>query len=432
MLLASILAALVTALDLGGSGLSANNPYTESIAYIPGRHSMIQPITVHIIWYGQNWKPTQKQLLLGFLDGLDQSEFWKIAHMYYNTDANGHHKEYVTSTVKVGTQVNDPGSFGNYLNNITNLQLNPTTARANDIPYIIYNFIKKGKLPVDLNAIYMLISDDQTNEGTACDGYCGYHTSILSDQLAVAAGPVNGELGQQNWNPNTQFCGPTYPSLSPKSECKAIQKMFPQASLGNDCCSSGYADCANGHVVGVPWSSNDLNGTVESYITFITSNFPEISEIVLSDNNLVGPIPKSICSLTNLVELYLQGNVGINGTLPSCIGKMTNLQRLRLGGTSVTGPIPDSLPSLGNLRYLDLSSTLLSGKLPPGFGAMKKLNFLALTNTTGLAGHFQSGLVGFNGQSLQSIDQVICDASLTGLCLPKYYSGPICGLSPCQ
>ncbi|KAJ3322753.1 hypothetical protein HDV06_002804 [Boothiomyces sp. JEL0866] len=512
-----------------------NNPFQESISYTPGAHSMINPITLHIVWYGTNWKPSQKSIITDFLSGLDQSDIWSIAHAYYNTDVNGMNKVYVSKTLTLGHQVNDAGSFGKYLNNATYLNENPTTAYANDIPYIINNFIKKGQLPFDTNALYLVLSDDQTVEGTSCSSYCGYHFSVLSDQYAVTTSPPeepgvmdpaipnikyawignpfscgpawayscstrnriqspNGDIGvdmmlsplfheiaeassnpdpvysawlspdqyengdncayifgaqtkqsygiysnehwngrsyliQSLWDQRTQFCGPIYPSLVPVNECKAVQKLFPTAVLGNDCCSSGFVSCSNGHVDGIFGYGNNLNGTIADAIKFVKANFPMVSQIDFSWNNFVGPIPNDVCTLTLLEQFTVSGNSGITGAIPSCIGNLVNLQELSFGFTGVSGGLPSGITKLQKLRYFNLGNTTIAGPLPQGFGSLNNLNLLSLSNTK-LSGPFPNGLSGFGGKSVQPMG-VVCDASGSKLCLPPYHVGPTCGLSPC-
>jgi LRR receptor-like serine/threonine-protein kinase FLS2 len=57
-------------------------------------------------------------------------------------------------------------------------------------------------------------------------------------------------------------------------------------------------------------------------------------------------------------------NTHLDGSIPSSIGQISNLQLLSLTHSCVSGTLPDSLVSLMHLHWLDLSSNCLSGTLP--------------------------------------------------------------------
>ena len=46
---------------------------------------------------------------------------------------------------------------------------------SSDITVIIYNLFQNGKLPMDPNAIYVVLTSPDVKEGTFCEQYCGYH-----------------------------------------------------------------------------------------------------------------------------------------------------------------------------------------------------------------------------------------------------------------
>ncbi|KAJ3315528.1 hypothetical protein HDU93_004636, partial [Gonapodya sp. JEL0774] len=115
-----------------------------------------------------------------FIRGLDSSDFWDITSKYYNFDNTTYGpsvKRKVTQTVKLGATTTDPNySMGKFLNAAT-------TSNFDEVLLIIQDHIRKGELPVDLDGIYLLLTDEQTIEGNFCTSYCGWHTSALSDQI---------------------------------------------------------------------------------------------------------------------------------------------------------------------------------------------------------------------------------------------------------
>jgi hypothetical protein len=56
---------------------------------------------------------------------------------------------------------------------------------------------------------------------------------------------------------------------------------------------------------------------------------------------------------------------GLNGTIPSSVGSMTELNFMRLGSNYLKGTIPSSLASLTKLTDLSLAVNALTGLVPP-------------------------------------------------------------------
>lgn len=77
-----------------------------------------------------------------------------------------------------------------------------------------------------------------------------------------------------------------------------------------------------------------------------------------------GTIPGAIGDLRYLRELWIIGDEGITGGIPSSFGNLADLKDLSISGTSVSGPIPDCLRSLKKLEILGLDDNRLEGNLP--------------------------------------------------------------------
>ncbi|KAI8903343.1 hypothetical protein EDD86DRAFT_173864, partial [Gorgonomyces haynaldii] len=146
-------------------------------------------------------------------------------------------------------------------------------------------------------------------------------------------------------------------------ECSALSRIFPFLPIGDDCCNSQYADCANGHIVRVSAGGLKINGTLEHYVNAILNNFPHVDQIGLGGNFLTGAIPRTICEHKKL-ELFDISKNPVAGKIPSCIGEIKSLKRLVISKTNITGSIPESIVKLPNFKQFLAVGTPISGALP--------------------------------------------------------------------
>jgi Leucine-rich repeat (LRR) protein len=85
----------------------------------------------------------------------------------------------------------------------------------------------------------------------------------------------------------------------------------------------------------------------------------------LDSNGLKGEMPAAVWpALVHLEYLDLNSNTGVNGTLPSSISSLTNLQRLYLSAMSLMGTVPAELAQLSQLTELFIDHNRLEGVLP--------------------------------------------------------------------
>ncbi|XP_059595733.1 LRR receptor-like serine/threonine-protein kinase FLS2 [Vitis vinifera] len=127
---------------------------------------------------------------------------------------------------------------------------------------------------------------------------------------------------------------------------------------------------------------NGLHGSIPSSI----GNFCNLKYLDLGNNYLNGSLPKIIkgletCSskspLPNLTELYLYYNQ-LMGKLPNWLGELKNLRVLYLSDNKFEGPIPASLWTLQHLEYLNLGLNELNGSLPDSIGQLSQLQGLSV------------------------------------------------------
>ena len=135
----------------------------------------------------------------------------------------------------------------------------------------------------------------------------------------------------------------------------------------------GVTTNAAGNVTQLALSNNNLLGPIPNEI----GNLPNLIVLSLNNNQLSGSIPTTIGNLTNLEVLQLHVNL-LGGSIPDQIGNLTKLSILRLNGAQFTGAIPSSIGNLTSLTDLDLTNNQLSGSIPSSIGNLDKLTFFHL------------------------------------------------------
>ena len=132
---------------------------------------------------------------------------------------------------------------------------------------------------------------------------------------------------------------------------------------------------------GASWTKNDNWGsTTEPLNTWFgveADSSGNVTELALSGNNLSGPLPAALGSLTSLTTLDLSDNQ-LSGTIPEELGNLIELVQLHLYGSDLTGPIPD-LSKITNLTSLRLGDNQLSGPIT-GLSGLTHLVYLTLHN----------------------------------------------------
>lgn len=102
-----------------------------------------------------------------------------------------------------------------------------------------------------------------------------------------------------------------------------------------------------------------------------------VSMLLLSSNDMVGPLPASIGNLTAVTILSL-GHNSLTGALPVSIGNMTSVENLYLSFNQFSGTIPESIGNLPNLTQLQLAKNAFTGTVPASFQNLDKLYWLEL------------------------------------------------------
>ncbi|KAL9337000.1 hypothetical protein Peur_071488 [Populus x canadensis] len=105
---------------------------------------------------------------------------------------------------------------------------------------------------------------------------------------------------------------------------------------------------------------------------------PALLEYTVSNNQLIGEIPRVICNLTSLFVLDFSNNK-LSGKLPQCLGnKSSTASVLNLRNNSFSGDIPETFTSGCSLRVVDFSQNKLEGKIPKSLVNCTQLEILNL------------------------------------------------------
>jgi hypothetical protein len=111
------------------------------------------------------------------------------------------------------------------------------------------------------------------------------------------------------------------------------------------------------------------------------SNSTVLTGIFLSDNNLVGPLPREMWLLRNLQRLDLNRNT-IQASIPSHVAELRALVTLRLAEAVLTSTLPTHLGLMTNLLDLTIGrldqDSAMTGTVPTELGRLTALTSLGL------------------------------------------------------
>ena len=104
------------------------------------------------------------------------------------------------------------------------------------------------------------------------------------------------------------------------------------------------------------WTSDE---PLSSWSGVTTNSDGRVTRLVLNDNGLDGTLPTALGDLSELEQLDLQDNA-LSGALPSELANLTNLTSLLLNESrALTGPLPDGLRELADLETVNIEKTEL-------------------------------------------------------------------------
>ncbi|CAA0808755.1 Probable LRR receptor-like serine/threonine-protein kinase [Striga hermonthica] len=233
--------------------------------------------------------------------------------------------------------------------------------------------------------------------GVACeengksDGYRGRRAEVVqkSSQMGTvmvkALKEIGRRLGHDAWTRALDPCSEEWMSSA------AVARKGMETLLACDCTFNNGSTC---YIVSIAFKGQNLTGSVPpEFAKFrqlknldLSRNFlngtipPQWAKMVLVDlsfmgNNLSGPFPKVITTLTTLVNLSLEGN-RFSGPIPSDIGRLVNLRKLVLSSNAFTGDLPVGLARLTSLTDMRISDNNFRGRIPDFIGSWRQIEKL--------------------------------------------------------
>ena len=260
--------------------------------------------------------------------------------------------------------------------------------------------------------------------------------TLLLTALLVGPAPVTVQATESRSGETPQFDCSTVTEI-PQQECEALVALYDSTDGDNWYWKDGWLQtdtpcswlgitCNAGHVTKLELDTNGLQGTLPTEL----GNLTELQRLDLTQNYLTGAIPGALGNLSHVsfFSLYLNE---VTGPLPPELGKLNSLEWLFLDVNQIDGPIPSTLGDLPAIRGILLGKNQLSGPIPAELGDLSTLEFLWLEENQ-LSGSIPPEL----GQLSNLCDLNLSENELTGTIPPELgnlplgwclYSGPTTG-----
>ena len=195
--------------------------------------------------------------------------------------------------------------------------------------------------------------------------------------------------GNGNGNSNAAGLSSTLTSSSSSSSYSSLWTNDDAwlSTVVNVCDWYGITcDSSETAVLGIDMSSNGLEGTLPIELKLLKY----LQTVTLPNNSISGTLPLEYSDLNELVELNLANNY-IEGEFPWQYGGFGSgldiLKILDLHGNKLNGSIPSTIGNMLNLEYINLCSNLLEGTIPSTIGSLFNLQSLKLGNNNKLYGN---------------------------------------------
>jgi hypothetical protein len=168
-------------------------------------------------------------------------------------------------------------------------------------------------------------------------------------------------------------------------------------------------------VIAVDLINNGLEGSIPSEISLLKN----LQGLVLSQNAIGGTIPSSISNLTELIELVLTENE-LEGTVPVSFGSLDLVTTVDLSKNQLSGSIPSQIGIMLNLERLNLCGNDLTGQIPSHLSSLTYLQSLNVASNL-LSGDMPGSVCDLGSVEVARgpVPDMVVDCSVTCECCSR-------------
>ena len=128
-------------------------------------------------------------------------------------------------------------------------------------------------------------------------------------------------------------------------------------------------------------SGNSIQGPIPATLTYL----PRLKYFYASDCDLKQENLDFLLVMPSIVEIWLDKNPGLNGTIPTAIDTVKTLESLSVTHSGLSGTIPTEMGKLTDMQQMWLYHNQLNGSIPTQLGQMRDLETFAI-EANGLIG----------------------------------------------
>lgn len=111
------------------------------------------------------------------------------------------------------------------------------------------------------------------------------------------------------------------------------------------------------------------------------SKLPNLEALYAYDNGLEGDV-EFLSHLKHVVEVWLDDNPDLGGSIPTQIGHLTNMASLSVSNCDMEGPLPTEIGKLVEMEQMWFYGNWFNGSIPSEFANLPKLQILGLEDNS--------------------------------------------------
>ncbi|KAL5549663.1 hypothetical protein UlMin_004894 [Ulmus minor] len=201
--------------------------------------------------------------------------------------------------------------------------------------------------------------------------------STVFKYINLCENQISGEIPSIPYVETIRLCSNKFQGSIPRMFSRVYELDLSNNSLSGDISESICHPTGDSQVLFIlRLGGNLLSGNIPDCWMY----YPRLTVIDLSNNNLIGAIPKSMGSLDGLYSLHLRNN-SLSGEIPSSLRNCTRLHILDLSLNKFVGSIPNWIGiSLPKLMILIIRSNKFNDHIPVELCLLARLQILDAAN----------------------------------------------------